>query len=255
MTRVEKNSGLQQTVGELKQEVIKVEKAETRGRGGWPGKRGCCVFVLLVFLVAAGAITCGLAASGLITVPVISPMVYEIPAPSHVVVAGPPLEAYISETFGSILTDRLQSGSGSLSDREVEIFLPEASITTSFRAILEDNNFGLIDAAAAQVAIDKNQGVEIFLPLAGQTNGNAARLLLTLGTKDGRAVLNDAQVKIGSLTIPFFVTDIILEPIVNQGLNYLNQEIGRYASLEKIEPLAGALEVSGTLTVEIMKIQ
>lgn len=212
--------------------------------------------ILLIILLCLGAATVWVAAvSGLVTVPVVSPLVYETPVPLHVVAVGPPLETYISETFGSILTSRLQSGSGNLSDRMVEITLPEASITTSFRAILRDSGFGLIDADAAQIAIDEQQGVELFLPLANQSNGNALRLLITLGAKDGLVVLNDVQVKIGNLTIPFWLTDLFVEPIMKQGLNSLNQEIGRYASVEKIEAAFGTLNLSGGLTVEIMKIQ
>lgn len=255
MARVEKDAGLQQTVGELKQEVVEMKKEEVKPARGRSKKRGCCLVFLVVFLFAVGAIIWGLAASGFVTIPAVSAWAYKIPTPLHIVSAGPPLEAYISETFGSVLTDRLQAGTGSLNDRSVELSLPENSITTSFRTILKDSNLQFFDSEKAQVAIDAGQGVEIFLPLADQANNNALRLLVKLGVKDGLLVLDSAEMKIGSLTIPSWLSNLAIKPLANQGLASLNQQIGRYASIEKIETLPGVLKVFGTLTVEIMNLK
>ncbi|MFA4917549.1 MAG: hypothetical protein WC560_12885 [Syntrophales bacterium] len=255
MTRIEKNLGLEQKVDDLKKEMIEVEKVEVKARGGHRWKLGCGILFLAVFLVTIGFVTWILTASGVVTVPVVSTLVYKVPTPLHSVSTGVPLEAYVSEKFGSILTSRLQSGSGSINDRSIEISLPESSITTSFRTILTDNKIGFVDATTAQVAIDEKQGIEIFLPLVNSSNGNALRFFLKLGSKDSRLIIDNTQIKIGNLTVPSWLSNLLIELLMKQGLDSLNQEIGRYTSIEKIETISGALKIFGTLTVEIIKIQ
>lgn len=219
------------------------------------GKFGCFFLIFLVFLVVVGGLAWIVAASGLVSVPLVSNWAYKPPNPLRVVLAGPPLETYVSETFGNVLTDRLQSGSGRLEDKDVELLLSENSLTTSLQTIIKDNDLSFLSSNTAQVAIDEKQGIEIFLPLAGQINGNALSLLVKIKVENGLLVADEVKLKIGNLSIPAFLTDIFLKPASNKGSDYLNQKIGRYASIKAIETSEGILKVSGTLTVEIMKVQ
>jgi len=218
------------------------------------GKIGCCLFILLFFLAMAGGLVWFTAASGLVTVPVVSNWAYKAPTPLHAVAAGAPLETYLSENFNTLVTQRLQSGGGSLADRSVEMSLPEASITNSFRSILEQNNLVWLNAAAAQVAIN-NEGVEVFLPLTIQPNNNALVLFLDLGAENGLITLKSVRISLGSLTVPTWLTEIIFVPLLQQGLGHVNQQIGRYITVDKIEAAEGQLVVSGTLTVAIMRLE
>ncbi|MFA6131787.1 MAG: hypothetical protein WC702_01800 [Patescibacteria group bacterium] len=250
---IEKKSG--PVAAKETEKIPPSEKKESLPQRHGHGRLWGCLFLFLILLLAVVGLAWIVAASGLINVPVLSSLAYKTPAPLHVVAAGAPLETYISETFGAVLTERLQSGAGSLADRSVELSLSENSITTSFRTLLKDNNLSFFSGNLAQVAIDERQGVEIFLPIAGQSNGNALRFIVIPAAKDGLVVAEDIKIKIGNLSIPSFLTNIILKPIINNGLSYLNQEIGRYALIDRLETTTGFLKVFGTLTVEIMKIE
>jgi len=254
MVMIEKKVGSIATVEEVKQTPVKEKKELSSGHRG-RGKVYGCLILLVVFLFMIGGLVWIVAASGFVNIPIISNWAYKSPTPLRVVSAGPPLETYISETFGNVLTDRLQSGSGSLEDKDIELLLPESSITTSLQTTIIDNNLSFFSSDKAQVAIDEKQGIEIFLPLTGQVNENALSLLAKIKAENGLLVTDEVKLKVGNLSIPYFLTDVFLKPALNKGLDYLNQKIGRYASVTKIEASEGFLKVSGTLIVEIMKIQ
>jgi len=251
MTRVEKDSGLREEVTQLETEVAKVEKTEVRehGKGKW--KLAGCGILFLIFLILVGAAAWVAAASGLVTIPVLSSWAYHEPQSIHKSEVGPPADVYLSETFNSLLTQRLQAGSGSLTDRSMEISLPESSLTTSFRDLLVVNNLTQFDNEKVQVALDKEQGIELFLPLANQPNNNALRLLASLKVENSQVALSYVKISIGSLAVPEWLSNTVLKPFLAQGLDLLNQEINQYAKIENIQMLDGSLLLSGTLTVEV----
>ena len=255
MARVEKVLKIQQEVAELRQEVDEVEKEENKNYGRGKLKLGCFGLVLLVILFLLGGSTWCLAASGLVTVPVVSNLAYEPPQSLHQVEAGSPLDVYVTEFFSSLITDRLQSGAGTLADRSLDLSLPESSITASLRTLAQENSIDWIKAEEIQVAIEKESGVEIFIPLANQENNNAVRLLFEPGVDQGLLVLNQVKVSVGSFTFPSRLTNLMVKPLSEQGLNSLNQLIGRYALIKEIQVFDSSLEISGDLAVEIMKLQ
>lgn len=226
-----------------------VQKSLPRGHGSL----NCCLFLLAILLVVSGAVVWLLAAAGLITVPVISSWAYKTPAPIHEVVSGTPLDVFLSEVFNDLLTERLQSGGGTIADRSVEVSLPESAITASFRDLVAEVNIAWFDFEKAQVAVD-NGGLEVFLPLANSENNNAVILFLVPNTIDGQISIEDSQISLGSLTTPAWLSDTVLTPLLRQGLNPLNQLVGRYSAIEKVSPGEGELTVAGELTVEIMEI-
>lgn len=254
MARVEKDNKLRERIGKLESNIRNVEKEEKKEhrRGRW--KLGCCglFFLLILFCLATAA--WGLTASGLVSIPAISNLAYRPPEPIHRVEAGLPLETYVSESFGSLLTERLQASDGVLTDRAVEISLPESSLTASFRDLLSSNDITWIDEESAQIAIEAGKGVELFLPLSGQTNNNALCLLVSLAAESGQIVLSAARLSVGNLTAPDWLSDAVLEPLLRRGLKTLNEAIGRYASIEKVEIRDSALFLSGILTVEVTNL-
>jgi len=254
MVMIEKKVGSIAVAEEVKQIPVN-EKKELSS--GYPGRRKVngCLFIIAFFLFVICGLAWIVAASGFVKIPIVSNLAYKTPNPLRVVLNSSPLETYISETFGNVLTNRLQSGSGSLENKDIELFLSESSITTFLQTIIIDNNLSFFSSDTAQVAIDEKQGIEIFLPLAGQVNRNALIILAKIKAENGLIVTDEVKLKVGNLSIPYFLTDIFLKPALNKGLDYLNQKIGRYASVKTIEVSEGFLKVFGTLKVEIMKIQ
>lgn len=212
----------------------------------------CCLFLLAILLVTAGVVVWLLTAAGLITMPMISSWTYKTPVPIHEVVSGTSLEVYLSETFNDLLTERLQAGGGALIDRSVQVALPESSITASFRDLTVGINVPWFDFEKAQVAVGDG-GLEIFLPIAGAENENALILFLIPGAFDGLVTLESSQITLGNLTAPNWLSGSVLTPLMRQGLNPLNQLVGRYASIKEITISDGTLMISGDLTVEVME--
>jgi hypothetical protein len=225
----------------------------SRGRPRGHGQLNCCLFLLALLLAAAGAIVWFLAASGLVTLPIISSWVYKAPTPIHDVVASAPLDVYLSEVFNDLLTDRLQAGGGVLIDRSVEVSLPEGSITASFRDLIAEVEVPWFDFEKAQVAVGED-GLELFLPLINSENNNALILFLVPGAVDGLVSLQSSRISLGSLTTPTWFSDSLLTPLLRQGLNPLNELVGRYAAVEKVEVGEGEMTVVGELSVEVMEV-
>jgi len=256
MARIEKNQKLEQGTEDIQKETVEEAKEPQKKSSGhgWL-KWGCGIFLLIILGLGSLLLYC-LTASGLLTMPVVSDWFYKTPTPIHKVSAGPPLEAYVSETFGAILTKRLQSGSGVLNDRSVTVSLPEASITNSFHSIILDSEINLFDVENSQIAVDGQKGLEVFLPLANQINGNAVKIFLVPGVYQGQITIDEVKIIIGNLTFPSWVSDVLIKPFLKQGLNLVNQEVGRYASIEGIALRDdGTLDLIGTLVVEIMKVE
>lgn len=255
MTRVEKDLGLSAEVSQLKSEVAKIEKTEVKEHGGRKWWLGGCGILFLIFLFLAGAAAWLTAASGLMTIPVLSNWAYHEPQPIHKSATGSPAEVYLTEAFSSLLTERLQAGSGQLLDRSVEISLSESSLTASFKDWLALNNLTQFDNERAQVALDKVQGVEFFLPLANQVNNNALRLLVSLKVENSQVAISSVKISIGNLTAPFWLSDAVLKPFLSEGLGFLNNQIDQYATVENIQILDGSLFFSGTLIVKVENLK
>lgn len=235
----------------VKTPVIETDRIRPRRRGR--RKIGCCLFFLLIVLAAVGSLLWLAAATGLVTVPAVSTLAYQAPEPLHEVADGPPLEVYLSENLSALLTQRLQAGGGTLEDRSVELSLPEASITESFRSVLRQNELTWFETDSVQVAVD-DSGIEVFLPLAASSNNNALVLFFEPGAENGLVTVDAVQVSLGSFSLPSWATETVLLPLLRQGLDLVNQQVGRYVSVEKIETLMGQLVVSGVLIVELLNL-
>jgi hypothetical protein len=253
MARVEKDLKLQQEIQGLREEVVKTEKQVKKNSRGGKWFLSCGAIFLFLFLILVGVAVWFLAITGLVTVPIISQLVYKEPQPIHRVEAGVPLDVLITETFNSLITERLQAGGGNLSDRSIQVSLPESAITTSLRSLAEENDIAWFDSQKIQVAIESEKGVEIFVPLVNWDNNNAVRMLLTPSVENGIISLSNLSVSLGNFTFPSWLTNLLVKPMAEKGLESLNQKISSYISLENIELFDGKLDVSGSLVVEIMK--
>jgi len=254
MTRIEKNQELDPPLKATMPTVQDIKKEENQKPKKGRGKLIGCGLFLAIFLAFILGVSWFLAASGLVTIPVISSWAYKTPAPLHEVKPGVVLEAYVSDNFNSLLTQRLQAGGGELKDRSVSLKLPENSLTASFQETLTSSNLSFFDAMHSQVAIDKDQGIELFIPLAGQTNGNAVRFLLQLTTNNGGLSIVSVKSSVGNLNMPVWFSDAVVKPLLERGLIMVNQKLSQYLSIESLEFNDSEIILLGTITVEVIKI-
>lgn len=252
MTRVEKKINLENQVKELVAQVQKIEEPEKRTvPKNHHGKIFGGGLVLALFLVLGFWVTWILAAAGLVTVPVISSLAYKIPTPIHQAASGVLLEAYVSEFFNTLITERLQTGDGELIDREVSLVLSETTLTASLRDFLAAGNLSFFETNQAQVAIEKENGVEIFIPLANSDNKNALRVLLKPTVENDRLSLGYLKISLGNFTAPGWFSDLVLRPLLNRGLELGKQKLASYSTIDDIKIGERELEIRGTITVEI----
>ncbi|MFH1252948.1 MAG: hypothetical protein V1664_01295 [Candidatus Uhrbacteria bacterium] len=255
MTRVEKDSQLKTKVENLTTQVKTVEKQEAKEQRISKFKLACGGLVLVVFLGLFFGISWIMAASGLVNVPIISPIAYKIPVPMQPVVPGVLIDAYVSEYFNSLITERLQAGSGELKERAVTVTLSEASLTASLRELLATENLSFFKTEPAQVAIKKDQGLEVFLPLANSSNNNALRLLLKIVVVNGKISVTYVRMTIGNLVLPDGFSKIVLKPFLDQGLQQANYKLGAYSTIDEILFEDNTLVVNGQLTVQVQEIK
>lgn len=249
MVRVEKNSNNPPMVEVAAEPNVQVKKKKFN----W--KLSCLGLFFLSLVLVAALIVWLLAAAGLITVPVVSGLVYKSPQPSRTIASGIPVETLLTERFNSLITERLQEGGGNLQDRAVTVTLPESALTTSLKTVLQTNNLNWLKSELAQVAINEKQGLEIYLPLANSSNNNAIILTAVLSSENKQLSLSEITVKIGCVTLPTWFSQGALVPLLQSGLVALNQELGRYAAIEAVDYQNGQVLLSGTLIVEILELQ
>ena len=252
MARIEKNASVEKQIQEVKGDVIKEVKQRNRQRRPWITCSLIALFLIASFFIWIGWL---IAATGLVDVPVFTRFAYQQPIPIHEVEAGTTVEAMVQERFATILTDRLYEGGGTIDDRTIELLIPDGSLTTSTRNLLEETNVPMIDAASLQVAVDSEVGIEIFAPLADSSLGTAVVIRFDIQAIDGNIVVAPTSVELGSLSIPAFVLVNIFEPLIAEQLGGINNELSGYASVGSISMEQGALRVNGEIAVEIQEAQ
>lgn len=252
MTRIEKNAKIEEQVKNLTSQVKETEKLETKEhKKSHQGKFFGCGLILMIFLAFIAWIIWFLAASGLANIPWVSSLVYKIPTPLHEVSPGVLAEAYVSDYFNSLITERLQTGGGELTDRNVSLILSEADITATLRNFLASGELSFFESDRAQIATEKETGAEIFIPLANTNNENALRLLLKPVVESGQPSLAFLKISIGNFNLPLWLSDLVLKPLANWGLEAAKQKFASYSTLDRLELEDGQIKITGSLTVQV----
>lgn len=248
MARVEKNAELEERLQDVKGDVVREIRRRTRVHRPW---FTCCLLLLAVLVGVGVWIAWTVAATGLVQVPVFSSLAYGMPSPLRPVTPGVPVETVLGETFTSTLTRRLYEGGGTLENRSIDVHLSESSLTASVRTFLERAGIDWIDGSQAQIAIEPDAGVELFVPLRVRDRQTSATLRFQLEAVDGNLVITPTQVAIGSARVPRFLIAIFLKPLLEAELGKLNEAMVGYAKISKIEVLPRELSITGELSVEI----
>lgn len=234
----------------MKGEVIKEISA---GRKGKPWL--ACSFIFVLLLVSlVGAAAWGVAATGLIEVPGVSPLAYREPRPERIVEPGVPVERLVDEQVKATLAKRLQDGGGQLKDRSIELRLTERSLTASLRSLLEENQDANIDTSRVQVSVDPEIGFTFFLPIKGTTRETALQISVLPTLTDGVLELHPQGFRVGTLPVPNGLTAFFLRPFIHDKMTALNDMLGSFVEVERIEFGEGEATVYGHLAVEIREV-
>lgn len=251
MARIEKNNVVQPEVAVAKKE-IQTEKARKHKPKKWIS---CAVIIVVVLLIVFVAGLWLAAATGLYSIPLISSVAYIQPQPDHRVIPGTAVEVFVSNLLESEITQRLQAGAGTISDRSINISIPEASFTKSIQNIMADSGDQTFDHLQSQISISDETGFELFMPLLDSQQGSAITINFVPKLVDGLIRVDITSLQVGSLKIPQFITRLAISRPVDARLQEFNRELGRFATFDDLVINEGSISLSGELTVEILKVR
>lgn len=239
---------MKQELNQLKGEVIK-EIATTRPKNRLAN---CSLLLFLVILCLVGFGVWSAAATGLLDVPLASRFAYHKPQPDRLVKPGVPLETLLEEQVKTTLTKRVYEGKWTLEDRTISVTIPETSLTSSLRTLIETGRSGLVDSRGAQVMVNEDGTFVFFLPVADSAKNTAVQLRMSIVLeKEGMIRLIPYQFTVGSFVIPKALTTFFLQPFIQSQLPQLNQALQTLITLTAVTYQQGAVTLNGLINVEV----
>lgn len=252
MARVTKNPETpKQPKGELSGAKV-VQPKKKRGK-----LFSCLVIVVAVIVLGLVTVAWGVAATGLINIPLISRFAYEEPQPIRYVSDGIPLESYIETTLQSQIAERVRAGGGQLPDTSLDLMIPETSFTTSLQNALSEQAGGqmMLDMERAQVAFDSQRKLEFFFPLRNNDQKSALRLYLSPSVENGRLQVEATDMYLGVLRVPGPLTDLFVDQSLQQNAETVADAIETYLALQEIEVRDKNMRIRGNISAEIFRLQ
>jgi len=196
---------------------------------GWCG--ACAVAaVLVLFAVGFGGMWV-VAKTGLVGMPSFFNAAIGRPTPTRVVVpnAGAP-EALMAEFL---------KPDGTISGR-----LSEGALTSLLQSSLRQGGQGWIVSDQAQVVMDKEKGLELFIPIKNGAQETVFQARLLPQMVDGSLLLKIQGAQIGTLPIPFLSS---FEPAIQEKLNAALNEHKDAFRLTRLEIGDGFADIAGSL--------
>ena len=199
------------------------------------GEFRCCgacaiVGILVVFAVLFGGVWIA-AKTGLVKTPSFFRGAFEMPEPTRVVYPRPePPEMILSQ---------LLNPDGTVSGQ-----ISERTLTGLLQYSLKQGNIDWIVSDRAQVAMDKEKGLSIFVPVKKDKQETAFRAWVLPRMIDDRLSLDVQEARVGTLPIPFLSS---FEPMIQEKLNAAldgNKDVFR---LTRFEVGDGYVNIAGTL--------
>lgn len=214
-------------------------------------KRGSCLGIMGVIL---GVLFIGgawvVAATGLVTVPVISSLAYRPVQPMHQVKAGVSVAQTVQSTLPTLITKKYQATGGRQTVFDVSIQIPESALTRTIQDGLEKNAIEIIDTKGTQIAVGEGQMLELYVPI--KRNGNTTPLLVTMHLVQDQGVfdLSIDHAVLGSMPLPAMWIGALTESAVTEQLTYLNKAISTYMSVHTLETKDAALVITGEVHLQ-----
>lgn len=248
MTRLEKEMVTSDAAGKKDEIVETYQGSETITQ-----KKNSCLKILILFFVFF-VFGCAwlVASTGLVSVPVISRFAFHEPKPVRLVEPTSSADEYTKTFFTSLVQTRWKESGGKLTDRSVEITLPESVLTASVQSFLRESGFvGFFNTDRVQIAVLQDNQLELFVPIHVKNETTACVLRVNLMAKNGSFDLELSRVELGSLVLPSQVIAAILQPFVNRELSVLNKSLSSYMRVDSLSTQNGSIRATGTLTVEV----
>src|SRR3989338_9729376 len=207
------------------------------------------VVILLVIFLRLAWIA---AATGLVSVPVFSSYAYEELKPTREVSGTIDFQSYLSEALNTLVTNRLQSGRGALQDRSISLLLPEEILTKGLQQALKEKEIPSVQVEKSQLLVEENGSIELFLPVIYKERGSALRLsLFVTPTEEGELAIDLQDMWLGAWHVPKWLAQRFAKEVLAQAVIDLNEKIGRYLSIKKIDWSSGELTAHGELTIQV----
>ena len=239
---------MRQEMNQMKGEVIKeVKKSKKKKKF----KVVCSVIFLLCVVGVLLLVSWVVAATGLVTIPVISNIAYNEPVPTRVVEPGVPAEVIAEETLKTTLIKRIQANQGKLSDTSVTLEIKEESLTASLQSAIKQSQSPVLISDNAQVIVNSDTGFELFLPAMIASRKTALQLHVDTQVVDDKLGVKIDRLSIGSLNVPGSLISFVLQPIVDSQLSQVNQALGSFATVNGIVYFDGCVKIGGEFNVEI----
>ncbi len=246
MSRIEKSAEIKEQISQVKGDVLKEVKRQSRKR---TPLRSC--FTIAVFLFLSFALWMGsmVAATGLVRVPVLSQFAYNQPQPIHEVELGVTAEVFLEEALARALAEKMRAGNLGALDRSISLALPDSAMTTSLRLLVADMEVPLLDLRRLQIAIDPSVGIEIFVPVKDSVLETAVIVQLRMAVESGAIIVEPTSATLGNLTIPVTLLANVFESLIAQQMAALNDQLIGYARIDAIGFAEGVLLVDGEIAL------
>lgn len=241
MSRIEKNQPVMEEMEEMKGEIMGAVKRKP-GRGRWYHYVMLAMVAGFLALFAWAAWT--LAATGLVTVPVLSRWAYDIPVPTRVVGEGVPFETVVQQQVAEEAMRRAYAG-GAASD--LALTISETTLTTELRDSLETSGQTFADPDGSQVAVLSGSGIELFLPLRDTDQQTAVKALLRVTVTDGVPKVTAETVSLGSWQVGAWLREGLVNPMLDGLLDTVVREVEGSVTVTSVREEEGSLIVNVTV--------
>lgn len=228
---------------ELREEVLKEIKIKKRRK-----TLSCCFLELLGLLLVLSLGAAAVARTGLIEIPLFSKVFYKPPEPSRIVTVLPGEIKNLEEIFENKIKSQVEEKiiPGKETQKvELELEFTEKELTA---VILQGIKTGFLPFSTAQVAITPKE-IEIF----GQLSGS--KIFFTIRFKpeiqNGQIVIKLTKFKLGNLSVPSLLSNLLVEKILKDKLQQINEFIGKGGKLQEIRLEEGKVIIRGIVDIII----
>lgn len=248
MSRVEKDDQTQELKKPAKKEMANEIR---RNRKKFHSFFSCFFLVIFVVCVFGGWITWSVALTGLLDIPIVSPLAFKSVKPVRLVLPDTPVEELIPNTIKTAIINRYQIGANVLGDRNIRLVLPERSLTASLQTLVKNSGLDFLDRLGSQIAIIPEKKIEIFLPLKNskQSTSILAEVKVEIINNEIQFIVD--SVYVGRLRIPTFLITRLIQPYVNQQTETLNKSLKIFLSLDRVLYEKNDIVLTGSFTTDV----
>ncbi len=226
---------------ELREEVVKELKRKKRRR-----VLSCCFLEILFVLLILFLGTATVAKTGLFEIPFFSKIFYKQPEPLRVITPQQKRVENLNELFENKIKSQVKEkiSPGEENQKvEIELEFTEEELTAS---LLRGIEVGSLPLSKAQIAISQKE-IEIFGRFIKPEIFFTVRFQPKI--QNGQITVKLTKIKLGNLSVPVFLSNILFERVLKDKLNQINEIIGKEGRLEEIRLENSKIFMKGIIDV------